>query len=62
MAQGDNILIAVPEKEYEQLLKDSFWLSCLQQAGVDNWSGIDHAFKIKRESLGLTEEDDLSEY
>lgn len=24
-----------------------FWLNCLEQAGVDNWVGIDVAYEIK---------------
>jgi len=36
-------MITIPLKEYEQLLKDSEWLSCLEGAGVDNWCGYSDA-------------------
>jgi hypothetical protein len=36
-------MVTIPMREYEQLLKDSDWLSCLEAAGVDNWEGFDVA-------------------
>lgn len=41
--------VTITEAEYNQLLKDSEWLSCLEEAGVDNWEGYDEAFHIRRE-------------
>ena len=38
--------VTIPRIEYEQLLKESNWLSCLEAAGVDNWEGIDDAMDI----------------
>lgn len=38
--------IAIPEKEYEQLLKDSEFLQALREAGVDNWEGYSQAMQI----------------
>lgn len=32
--------------------EDSDWLNCLEIAGVDNWSGYDHAREIQREQQG----------
>lgn len=29
--------------------EDAEWLSCLEDAGVDNWSGIDYAHDLRRE-------------
>ena len=37
--------VAIPKKEYEQLLRDSNFLSRLEAAGVDNWDGYTHAFE-----------------
>ena len=37
----DNLVAELREME-----KREIFLSCLEQAGVDNWSGIDYAFKI----------------
>ena len=42
--------ITITVKEYNRLLKDSQWLSCLESAGVDNWEGIEMAFDIRDEN------------
>ena len=42
--------IEITRKEYDQLVKDSEWLSCLEAAGVDNWEGWDEALSILHES------------
>jgi hypothetical protein len=41
--------VTITLKEYESLLEDSRWLSCLEAAGVDNWNGYDHASDILSE-------------
>jgi hypothetical protein len=33
-----------------ELIERDEWLTCLEEAGVDNWSGIDLANEIKEES------------
>ena len=38
--------ITITRKEYDRLKEDSEWLSCLEAAGVDNWSGIEEAFNM----------------
>lgn len=43
--------VTITEAEYNQLLKDSGWLSCLEEAGVDNWEGYDEALRILQEHL-----------
>lgn len=40
-------MVTITKKEYDQLLKDSDWLACLEAAGVDNWEGIDEAMNIR---------------
>lgn len=42
-------MVSVPKREYERLLERDEWLSCLEAAGVDNWSGFDDAREIMRE-------------
>lgn len=42
-----NITISV--KEYENLLESQAWLSALEDAGVDNWSGIEFAKELYNE-------------
>lgn len=41
--------VTIPKAEYEKLLEDQFWLSCLESAGVDNWGGYDEAIKLFKE-------------
>ena len=48
--------VVLSDKEYKELLDSSFFLLCLQNAGVDNWSGYSIAMKEYIES----EEDYLS--
>lgn len=40
-------MVTIPEEEYKRLLADSEWLFCLEDAGVDNWSGIDYAASLR---------------
>lgn len=47
--------VEITRKVYDQLVKDSEWLSCLEAAGVDNWEGIDEAFEIRRERMSEDE-------
>ncbi len=35
--------VTITQKEYDKLLDDSLFLSCLRNAGVDNWDGYDYA-------------------
>lgn len=39
--------ITITKAEYDKLVERDEWLSCLEQAGVDNWEGISHAYDIK---------------
>jgi hypothetical protein len=43
-----NDLVSIPKNEYDQLLEESKWLAALEQAGVDNWNGIEFAMEIFR--------------
>lgn len=42
-------MVSIPKTEYESLLKRDDWLACLEQAGVDNWSGWDYACELRDE-------------
>ncbi len=44
-----NDTVTITKAEYESLVENAAWLSCLEDAGVDNWSGIDFASDIARE-------------
>ena len=35
--------ITISKQVYDELLEDSHFLQCLQDAGVDNWDGYDFA-------------------
>lgn len=37
--------ITIPKTEYDSLKDDSFKLTCLENAGVDNWDGYDFAME-----------------
>lgn len=41
--------VTITEEEYQSLLDDSLWLNCLENAGVDNWSGYDYARELFNE-------------
>jgi hypothetical protein len=41
--------VTIPKAEYERLLRRDEWLDCLEAAGVDNWSGIEEAIRIRKE-------------
>lgn len=42
-------MVSLPRSEYDAMLKRLHWLDCLEQAGVDNWSGIDEAIAIRKQ-------------
>lgn len=42
--------VTITRKEYDQLVKDSEWLSYLEAAGVDNWEGYDYAIEMMQEA------------
>ena len=46
---NDELCVILLKKDYDRLLKDSQWLGCLEEAGVDNWSGIDFAHEINEQ-------------
>lgn len=41
--------ITITLAQYKKLLKDQEWLNALEQAGVDNWSGLEQAHEIHDE-------------
>jgi len=52
----EEIVKALPQlhkarAEWEQLMKDSWFLDCLHGAGVDNWDGYEEAIDM-RQTLG----------
>lgn len=38
--------------------KQLLWLGCLENAGVDNWSGYDYARELYQEALAEAGEED----
>lgn len=38
--------VTIPVREYNALKRKIAWLNCLENAGVDNWNGIDYAYEI----------------
>ena len=45
----DKGLVTITQEEYDELLKRSDWLDCLESAGVDNWCGYEYAQELSRE-------------
>lgn len=41
--------VTITREEYENLLESFKWLCALENAGVDNWEGIDFARKLLKE-------------
>ena len=41
--------ITITMKLYNSLVEDSRWLTYLERAGVDNWSGYDFAIELRDE-------------
>ena len=39
-------MVTIPKREYDDLLRKEIWLQCLEDAGVDNWQGIDVAYDM----------------
>lgn len=52
----EEMMIMVDLKEYEQLVRDAEWLRYLEDAGVDNWNGINFAHELAQRD-GFTFED-----
>jgi hypothetical protein len=44
--------VTISKKEYDSLVRRSNWLECLEDAGVDNWQGIEFAIDFKYERYG----------
>ena len=42
-------MVEITAAEYNDLVNDSNKLRCLENAGVDNWDGIDEAIQMRRE-------------
>jgi hypothetical protein len=42
--------VTISKKEYESLKEDALWLRCLENAGVDNWQGMDFAIELLKEA------------
>lgn len=42
-------MITIPKSEYDDLVESQRWLNALENAGVDNWSGIDFAHELLEE-------------
>lgn len=40
-------MVTITKRQYDQLIEDQKWLSCLEEAGVDNWSGIEIAIDLR---------------
>jgi len=44
-------LVTVPKSEYDRLLDDEYFLTCLIACGVDNWQGYSDAWELYSEGI-----------
>lgn len=51
-------MITISVNEYNRLVRSDRWLSYLDAAGVDNWSGIETAIDIATDDGFYDEEDE----
>jgi hypothetical protein len=49
MSNENTEMVTITKKEYESLQEDAKWLQALENAGVNNWDGIDYAREILNE-------------
>lgn len=42
-------MITIIKSEYDDLMESQRWLNALENAGVDNWSGISFAYELLEE-------------
>ena len=56
-SKGDD-RVSLSKDLYESLMEDQHWLSCLENAGVDNWDGISFAEELMQEEGGFADEQD----
>lgn len=50
--------VTIPKFEHMMLKDSDLLLSCLENAGVDNWEGYHYAMEEYRELTEIDEEDD----
>ena len=50
-------MITISMSEYKELVQRDNWLSCLEDAGVDNWIGYDFAIELRSELYPEEEEE-----
>jgi hypothetical protein len=44
-------MVSLPIEVWAKMEDRLFWLQCLEDAGVDNWGGIDYAYKLYHEEV-----------
>ncbi len=44
-------MVTITKAEYKRLRSAAEWLKCLEDAGVDNWDGIDYAREMQMQDL-----------
>jgi hypothetical protein len=43
---SNEVMVTITQEEYNELLEDSWFLECLECAGVDNWDGYSYATEM----------------
>lgn len=47
----ENPMVLITKQEYDSLKEDEMWLACLNDAGVDNWSGVSYAYELMDQEI-----------
>lgn len=47
--------VTLSRTEYDRMYKRLIWLQCLEDAGVDNWQGMEYAQELFNEEYGEEE-------
>lgn len=53
----DDEMVTITKERYAELIDSEDWLNCLQNAGVDNWSGYDFARELYEEITSVDYDD-----
>lgn len=53
--EGSGEHVILTKKEHELLVHSATFLQCLEDAGVDNWQGIDYAYEMMNKGVDFDE-------
>jgi hypothetical protein len=48
LENGKTVIVTMPLEDWEKMQERLLWLDSLEEAGVDNWEGIEYALEAYR--------------